>query len=133
MNDAAHLTAVAATLAAFGVDTSGGPDACWTYLGELHPTRYVRIYLAGEQTTGNRVAWTLAHGRLPRGIVYRTCQGGARCLNPRHLSLRPPRSRNLHVLRDLRRPAMAGLSVRRITRRLGPTPMVMEERWAAAR
>lgn len=83
------------------VDDSGGPDACWPWAGYANKgDGYGRYRRPGEknQTVAHRVAYEVAHGTLPEGLLVdhtchdpQTCVGGAncphrKCCNPAHLA-----------------------------------------------
>ena len=75
------------------VDRSGGPDACWPWLGASLPRGYGHL---GERVArgrhrmvyAHRVAWELHHGRaVPQDtMVLHHCDNPP-CCNPAHLFL----------------------------------------------
>lgn len=66
------------------VDRSGGPDACWPWLGSTR-NGYGQIWSNGKLVRTHRVAYELAHGSIPAGLVIdHLCRTPA-CANPRHL------------------------------------------------
>ncbi|WDZ87225.1 HNH endonuclease signature motif containing protein [Micromonospora cathayae] len=78
------------------VDTTGGPDACWLWRGDLTTDGYARF---GKQNDpAHRVAYELMVRPVPDGLVVdhlchnadQSCPGGTgcvhrRCVNPAHL------------------------------------------------
>lgn len=69
------------------VDRSGGPDACWPWLGARDRDGYGIFQLATRTTKkAHRVAFALANGREPDGDVLHKCPGGGNtwCCNPKH-------------------------------------------------
>jgi hypothetical protein len=65
------------------VDRSGGPDACWRWLGS-----FSRSYGFWERTTAHRYAYCLLNGPLGDELsVLHRCPGGSNrwCVNPAHL------------------------------------------------
>lgn len=79
------------------VDQSGGPDACWPWMGarnKPHTTRrgtefpgdHGRVRLAGQLMLAHRVAYELEKGPIPDGEkVLHSCDNPP-CCNPAHLS-----------------------------------------------
>jgi len=67
------------------VDKSGGPDACWPWLGKIEPNGYGRFKIGGQSHGAHRFAWELANGR-PMGTLHGThsCDREC-CCNPAHI------------------------------------------------
>lgn len=96
------------------VDVSGGPDACWPWLGPVIANGYGVHTLRKAEGRGaavyvHRLAYELAHGEIAGGLVVDhechnraaeqgACQGGPclhrRCANPAHLRV-VPQGRNM--------------------------------------
>jgi hypothetical protein len=75
------------------VDKSGGPNACWPWLGVRMPQTatgsddYGRFALAGRRVPAHRFAYEVAVGPIPEGLrVLHSCDNPP-CCNPAHLSL----------------------------------------------
>jgi RNA polymerase sigma factor (sigma-70 family) len=74
-------------------DRSGGPDACWPWLGGLSGTRhkFPAIRVGGQtglQTNARRIAYSLTRTAVPPGLLTpTTCGGHPTCCNPAHLVL----------------------------------------------
>lgn len=71
------------------VDTSGGPDACWPWMGYRMPKGYGQIRVGGQGGTAittHRLALELALGRPlgPGEMACHTCDNPP-CCNARHL------------------------------------------------
>lgn len=67
------------------VDRSGGPDACWLWLGYLFVNGYGRFWFAGKHVRAHRWAYEAENGPIPDGLVLdHLCRIRA-CVNPRHL------------------------------------------------
>lgn len=75
------------------LDTSGGPDACWEWMGYRRPQRtsrlgYARMGIGRNQTDYvHRVSYVVHHGPIPDGMfVCHRCDNPP-CGNPNHLFL----------------------------------------------
>lgn len=67
------------------VDSSGGPDACWPWQGELNDNGYGRLRFGGKMEVAHRVAYELTHGAIPAvRFVCHSCDNPP-CCNPAHL------------------------------------------------
>lgn len=64
------------------------PDTgCHIWTGHLGAGGYGRMFVAGKNPMVHRLAWELAHGPIPEGmLVLHTCDN-VRCCNPEHLKL----------------------------------------------
>ena len=67
-----------------GVDKSGGPDACWPWLGALNANGYGKVTWGGRTEIASRVAWRLTHGADPGHFACHRCDNPP-CCNPAHL------------------------------------------------
>jgi hypothetical protein len=59
-------------------------DTCWLYEGATN-RGYGWVYSRGKGVGAHRVAYTLAHGRIPAGLDIDHLCFERRCVNPRHL------------------------------------------------
>lgn len=74
------------------VDMSGGPDACWPWLGGRISTGYGQVWVNGETRQATHAAVFLSTGMWPkrgrrlaeRDAVRHTCDNPP-CVNPAHL------------------------------------------------
>ena len=69
------------------VDRSGGPDACWPWMGGRRAKGYGLFWLDGRGRNANRVAYELDRGHPPppeRPFVLHHCDDPP-CCNPKHL------------------------------------------------
>lgn len=65
------------------VDTSGGPDACWPFMGAHTSDGYGWLSFDGEYKGAHVVAFFLANGFWPKHTRH-TCDNPP-CCNPKHL------------------------------------------------
>lgn len=66
------------------VDRSGGPDACWPWLGAHHPLGYGRFYFRGRMRPATHAALLLAGIDVGDGLARHRCDNPP-CVNPAHL------------------------------------------------
>lgn len=77
------------------VDRSGGPDACWPWLGSINAKGYGRRHHQGKLTLAHRVALLISGVTIPEGYtVDHLCRNRA-CQNPAHLEAVPHRREEL--------------------------------------
>lgn len=68
------------------VDQSGGPEACWPWMGERKKKGYGRFYLAPRRrVTAHRYAYEITHGPLPPDLQACHSCDNPPCCNPAHL------------------------------------------------
>lgn len=66
-------------------DKSGGPDACWLWLGGRGSHGYGQLRVEKRWKQAHRVAWELANGAIPAGLcICHKCDVPL-CVNPAHL------------------------------------------------
>lgn len=104
------------------VDTSGGPEACWPWTGDIDDKGYGRAFKAPESASRHqgayRIAWFYTFGEVPSGLhldhVCHTedvsCRLGSRCphrrcCNPSHLEPVTPGENTRRGRQSLWKPA----------------------------
>jgi len=66
------------------VDRSGGPDACWPFVGHRDKLGYGKILIGRSCLLTHRVAWISTNGPIPNGLcVLHRCDNPP-CCNPAH-------------------------------------------------
>lgn len=116
------------------VDKSGGLDACWLWMARKNAGGYGRF----GKNLAHRVAWQIANGDIPDGVLVLHHCDVAACVNERHLFLgdsadnaqdKVAKGRvapapylphpSPDTIREVRRLRAAGLTVREISQRTG--------------
>lgn len=69
------------------VDRSGGPDACWPWLGPFIGAGYGIVWFGGKNETAHRAAYRIIVGPIPPGLVldHIVCDNPP-CCNPAHVT-----------------------------------------------
>lgn len=67
-------------------DRSGGPDACWPWPVPC-PGNYGTFVVDGTPRGVHRIAYQIANGEIPEGMVVRHRCDNPPCCNPAHLEL----------------------------------------------
>lgn len=65
----------------------GSDASCWEWLGTINSNGYGTISVANGTESSHRVAWELANGSIPNGLLIRHLCHNPPCCNPKHLAL----------------------------------------------
>lgn len=74
------------------VNWSGGPTACWPYIGKIGTKGYGQHFIGDKEIAAHRAVWVLANGEMPLltddkpTCVLHKCDNPP-CCNPSHLFL----------------------------------------------
>ncbi len=67
------------------IDRSGGPDACWPWIGTINNKGYGRLRRDGRSLVAHRLIYEELVGPVPAGLqLDHLCRNRA-CCNPSHL------------------------------------------------
>lgn len=67
------------------VDRSGGPDACWPWMGARYANGYGQFRVGTRRVSAHRFAYEDGRGPIPDGLEPDHLCGNRACCNPAHL------------------------------------------------
>lgn len=68
-------------------DVTISESGCWEWQGTMMQNGYGRVRYEGAEWYTHRLAWTLANGPIPDGLLVMHACDNRRCVNVGHLSL----------------------------------------------
>ena len=74
------------------------PGECWLWTPRAGTGGYGQLYVAGKMRLAHRVAYEIAHGPIPSGLVVDHKCDIRNCVNPKHLKATTQRA-NIHRAR----------------------------------
>lgn len=86
----------------------GGADECWPCLNKPKPTGYCSVSVDNHTRAAHRVAYELARGPIPAGLIVRHTCDNRRCCNPAHLLLGTHADNSADLVRRGRHPRKSG-------------------------
>lgn len=99
-------------------DQTGGWYACWNWQRHVTNKGYGRIWAGGRQTWAHRVAYEMAYGPIPDGLLVRHSCDNPACVNPNHLATGTHYDNIMDMMRRDRKPgALTVAQVKEIRRR----------------
>ncbi|MBT2466574.1 HNH endonuclease [Streptomyces sp. ISL-66] len=69
-----------------------GPRGCWDWTAHIKPNGYAQIKVNGRPQYAHRVAYELARGPIPAGLVIDHLCRRRHCVNPDHLDVTDTRT-----------------------------------------
>lgn len=82
------------------VDRSGGNDVCHKWWGSTSETGYGLVRIDGRPKRAHRVAYEIANGPIPEGLLVRHLCDNRLCCNPLHLAVGTIADNNRDRLRE---------------------------------
>ena len=90
------------------VDSSAGPDACHPFIGCRNQEGYGGVLVDGISRKAHRIAWELAIGPIPDGLLVLHHCDNPPCCNVRHLWLGTDADNNADMMRKGRNRQQSG-------------------------